>query len=86
MLDGVKIALGAAAGALVAGLAVFAWASLSLVPAAREEGKALAISDARAAVFQQLKERSETDADAAALPDADLCAALGGVLADTECR
>ncbi len=86
MLDGVKIALGAGAGAVVAALAVFAWATLSLVPAAREEGKALAIAEARGAVIEQLKERSQTNAHVETLSAADLCAALGGVFTDAECR
>lgn len=86
MLSGVKSALGAAAGAIGAGLLVFAWAMLVAVPGARQDERKLAEADQTNAIFEQIKERGLTDAAVKNMPDAELCRAINGVFVDGDCR
>lgn len=86
MLSGVKTGLGVAAGAIVAGLLVFAWAILFAVPGARQDERKLAEADQTNAIFDQIKERGLTDAAVKNMPDAELCRTIGGVLLDGDCR
>lgn len=86
MPNNLIFALSAFCGAFVATLACLTYATLISVPAARQEGRALAEADARAAVISQLQERSQTDADVARMPAADLCAAIGGVFENDRCQ
>lgn len=45
-LSNLSLGLGASAGAVLAGLVVFTWAHLSLVPAAKEETRAVVEAEA----------------------------------------
>lgn len=86
MPNNLIFALGAFFGTFVATLVCLTYSALVSVPAARDEGRALAEADARAAVISQFQERSETDANVARLPAADLCAAIGGVYENDRCQ
>lgn len=54
--------------------------------AAYQRGVADTKSDAREAIFNQLKERNVTDAEIKDMPDAALCRAIGGELRDDRCE
>ncbi|MBB3385978.1 MULTISPECIES: hypothetical protein [unclassified Rhizobium] len=70
---------------IVIGLAVVAIAG-GLYLRGRSDGRAIAEADARQATFNQLKERSATDAKVKDMSDADLCRAIGGELRDGRCE
>lgn len=54
--------------------------------ASYQRGVADTKSDAREAVFSQLKERNVTDAQIDEMPDAALCRAIGGELLNDRCE
>ncbi|MBY2992503.1 hypothetical protein HF272_13795 [Rhizobium leguminosarum] len=74
MIGKLQLAAGAAAGALVAGLLVYAWASLWLVPAARLEGAETKVGEIAADAQRQENERKQDDAYLQDRSDFDLCA------------
>ncbi|RXT29378.1 hypothetical protein B5P46_11905 [Rhizobium leguminosarum] len=61
-------------------------ALLWIVQAAYSRGAADAKSEAREAVFNQLKERNATDAEIENMPAAELCRAIGGELRNDRCE
>lgn len=78
LLDAAKIGAGLIVGA-----------ALVYYPA-KWIGKSEGLAEARAATLQatldQIRERSETNEEVSNMGDAELCALLGGVLTDGECR
>lgn len=57
-----------------------------IVQAAYSRGAADAKTEAREAVFNQLKERNATDAEIQDMPDVELCRAIGGELRNDRCE
>ncbi|CDZ67623.1 Hypothetical protein NGAL_HAMBI2605_59040 [Neorhizobium galegae bv. orientalis] len=85
MFDVIKLPVAAAAGAALAGVAVFIWAEVFALPDAREEGRAAAISQARQSIFVQLKQRNVTNEAIGKMSDGERCRLVGGVLTNGEC-
>ena len=74
ILDYIKLGIGAAVGALVAGTMFYAighWRGV-------DEGKALERTAALQRSMDLIKERNDTDAKVDMLDDSSLCSALGG--------
>lgn len=74
----VSAIVGGAAGLFIA-FAVFQFANtLWLLPAAREEGRAMERADALKKSMELIQKRSQTNAEIRNLDSAGLCVALGG--------
>lgn len=82
--------LNLAAGGLLGGLVVFlimqAVNALWLLPAAKEAGRDEERTAAIARSMEIIKERTRTNAQVNALTDSQLCAELGGLFENGECR
>jgi hypothetical protein len=80
----------AIAGAVFGGLAVFlimqAVNALWVIPAARDAGREIERAATLKRSMDIIEQRSRTNAEIRSLDDRGLCAALGGVLEDGECR
>ncbi|MCJ9696920.1 hypothetical protein MOV76_35750 [Rhizobium sp. PRIMUS64] len=74
MIGRLQMAASAGAGALVAGLLVYVWASVWLVPAARLEGAEKKVGEIAADAQRQENERKKDDAYLQDRSDYDLCA------------
>ncbi|MGO8401316.1 hypothetical protein ACC783_23590 [Rhizobium ruizarguesonis] len=73
MIGRLQMAAAAAAGAAIAALVVYAWATLWLVPAARLEGGERKIGEIAADAQRQESERKKDDAYLQDRSDYDLC-------------
>jgi hypothetical protein len=80
----------AIAGAVFGGLAVFlimqAVNALWVIPAARDAGREIERAATLKRSMDVIEQRSRTNAEIRSLDDRGLCAALGGVLENGECR
>jgi len=79
IFDKLNLAAGAAAGAALVFVTYTTFNALLILPAAREEGRALERAAALAKSIELIQQRSKTNVEIGKLGDDALCRELGGV-------
>jgi len=82
----VKYAVGAVAGAIMAGLILISFNALLWRPAAVNEGREIERADQLKKSIELIQKRGRTNAEINALSDASLCTALGGIWVRDHCE